>query len=795
MGNNFKFLRFFLYPLGFLALSAGIVWAGSTTLTTYYPAPTGNYNQLIANNIGIGTTVPSGDLTIWNPYNSGVDSLRLAYSDGNAYWMGIQPYVVGSGNVGYEFRTNNVSTTVMAMAITGAGYVGIGTTGPLAKLHVNNGTNRDLLSGSDATQLGTTGMFLGSFNDGATAYAPLSIIGSQILLYGGNVGIGVTSPDSLLHIKGSGNVYEHIQGTNAVWLNMDNGTTQWIPQVYSDQTFRIGTGVGTSQFVINTNGNVGIGTTSPAQTLDAYSTTNYQGILVHGSTVPNVDFVQGASTIPTWRVGISGYNGNAFAIAQGASVGDALDILPSGNVGIGTTVPVGKLQVLSGITAPSMTLGSTVGISQSLTYDTGGWGMYFGVDGGTGNGWIQQGRTSSATAYNLLLNPSGGSVGIGTTSPGYLLDVSGSARFTGGIIYNKNTSTYWASDGAAWNTFYTPYGGIMLGPANAGFAHIYSTNSLPFYFNTGVYAGTANTLLNTSAGNSYIAGAGGYVGIGTTSPTQLLSVGSSLSNAGSSFYNIGTNTMAVLSSFYSYGLICAGNSSGACTSTGGVVIQGSGSNAYGNTYITGSGNSYFNGGSVSIGTTTPVRPLTVSGGSGSSEISMVSTNANAYINGSDPNGNNGGSYNITIRGLASGGSAGANLTQINLDASAVWAPGTITAASDGRLKQNIKPLTGTLSKLDQLRGVSFEWNHLAATSIGNKEGEKGIGMIAQELQKVYPELVVASKNGNQEYLSIDYGKFTAVLLQAVKELKSQMNAMQDQINALQRKVKTLEKQK
>jgi len=125
----------------------------------------------------------------------------------------------------------------------------------------------------------------------------------------------------------------------------------------------------------------------------------------------------------------------------------------------------------------------------------------------------------------------------------------------------------------------------------------------------------------------------------------------------------------------------------------------------------------------------------------------------------------------------------------------ISAGGTISCCgtSDKRLKQNIIPLTGTLSKLDQLRGVSFEWNHLAA-SMGHKEGEKSIGMIAQELQKVYPQLVTASKNG-PKYLSIDYDKFTAVLLQSVKELKSQTNAMQDQINALQRKVKILEKHK
>ena len=145
--------------------------------------------------------------------------------------------------------------------------------------------------------------------------------------------------------------------------------------------------------------------------------------------------------------------------------------------------------------------------------------------------------------------------------------------------------------------------------------------------------------------------------------------------------------------------------------------------------------------------------------------------------------------------------------------------GAVAVNSDGRLTQNIVPLTGTLSKLDQLRGVSFEWDHLA-TSMGNKEGEKNIGMIAQELQKVYPELVVTSKNGDQEYLSIDYGKFTVVLLQSIKELEGQIQSIeelesqknarqmglikelenelsvrQDQINTLQEKIKTLEKQK
>ena len=128
--------------------------------------------------------------------------------------------------------------------------------------------------------------------------------------------------------------------------------------------------------------------------------------------------------------------------------------------------------------------------------------------------------------------------------------------------------------------------------------------------------------------------------------------------------------------------------------------------------------------------------------------------------------------------------------------------GAVAVNSDGRLTQNIAPLSSTLSKLDQLRGVSFEWNHLSATSMRHKEGEKGIGMIAQELQKVYPELVAGSK---KDYLAINYGAFTAVLLQSVKELNEKvislfkglsdrvqaLEARMDKVNILERQVKDL----
>ena len=56
--------KFLFYLLGFLVLGAGIVWAGTTTLTTYYPAPTGNYNQITSNYVSIGTSTMGQSLIV-----------------------------------------------------------------------------------------------------------------------------------------------------------------------------------------------------------------------------------------------------------------------------------------------------------------------------------------------------------------------------------------------------------------------------------------------------------------------------------------------------------------------------------------------------------------------------------------------------------------------------------------------------------------------------------------------------------------------------------------------------------
>ena len=100
--------------------------------------------------------------------------------------------------------------------------------------------------------------------------------------------------------------------------------------------------------------------------------------------------------------------------------------------------------------------------------------------------------------------------------------------------------------------------------------------------------------------------------------------------------------------------------------------------------------------------------------------------------------------------------------------------------SDDRLKTNIETLDNALNKVGRLRGVSFEWNSYAKSE-GATAGERQIGVLASEVESVFPELVSTPENG---YKSVDYTKLTAVLIEAVKELKAQNEKQQMEITKL-----------
>ena len=90
---------------------------------------------------------------------------------------------------------------------------------------------------------------------------------------------------------------------------------------------------------------------------------------------------------------------------------------------------------------------------------------------------------------------------------------------------------------------------------------------------------------------------------------------------------------------------------------------------------------------------------------------------------------------------------------------AFTATGNITAFSDERLKENIETIEGALDKVAQMRGVMYD-----------KDGDRGTGVIAQEMQQVMPEVV-----HDGEYLSVAYGNIVGVLIEAVKELKAELD--------------------
>ena len=112
----------------------------------------------------------------------------------------------------------------------------------------------------------------------------------------------------------------------------------------------------------------------------------------------------------------------------------------------------------------------------------------------------------------------------------------------------------------------------------------------------------------------------------------------------------------------------------------------------------------------------------------------------------------------------------------------IYATSNITAyySSDITLKDNVRPIESAIFKVQQIRGVTFDWNEKS----GKIEQEKGhdVGLIAQEVEKVLPEVVQIREDGIK---AIAYEKVVPLLVEAIKE-------QQTFIEDLSNRIKTLE---
>ncbi len=114
-------------------------------------------------------------------------------------------------------------------------------------------------------------------------------------------------------------------------------------------------------------------------------------------------------------------------------------------------------------------------------------------------------------------------------------------------------------------------------------------------------------------------------------------------------------------------------------------------------------------------------------------------------------------------------------------------------ASDVRLKSNLLGISedglSALERVSGLNGFFFNWNDTYKKAFRSSDENRQVGLIAQDVEKVLPEVVSSVSRGGEEYKTVDYEKVVPLLVEAIKEQQEMIENQQRQIDELKRMIR------
>ena len=461
----------------------------------------------------------------------------------------------------------------------------------------------------------------------------------------------------------------------------------------------------------------------------------------------------------------------------------------SAQTGIGVTAPVNKFEVFA-IKADPAISGATANGNLRLGATVGTHVLDFGLSSSSTYAWLQaRDRMAYGTYYNLALNPNGGQVGIGTTSPFTTLTVGNAAGTVGGEIALNPTSTQYEG------------GQITIKKSLVGSTVDWTIDQ---------YGSTAaNARLRIFNGSSETNGItileNGNVGFGTANPTAKLNLSGGGIRIHTGFGNSVARPALNTSNIGNYEIRAVGGYSQADATDDGFLRLSSGGGTNSNAQVSIDLSGYSQdaemnnnivmrtkgiervridqNGYVGIGTSSPAKKLHVQTADQTSVYieSTTSDNNGMLVLNANTNQNWANGWHEFLMFQNQGNTIG-QVVQTN--ASTI----NYASTSDYRLKTDFKSFKG-LDLVNKIKTYDYAWK---------ADSSRMYGVKAHELQQVLPYLVsgkkdALDKDGKIIPQTVDYGKLTPIIIRAIQEQDSTIKNQAIKIEKLINEKAALEK--